>query len=154
MKLGIRSKLQREMIGGRQRLAGLMIRLLGEQRLRRMPGRLEQIFLHQETDDRRLMWRCAIAAVIMLVSAYPDVIFRGASLSIVNFLNITFEPAPVKVQILPERRGANLTTVTPMQAAVPSSLSQARSSSSVRSGVVSHCTGIHIQGQGCMESRR
>lgn len=67
--------------------------------------RLEEIFLHQEVDRRRLIRRCAIAALLLVVAVYADVIFRGASVSAVNYLNVTVEPIRHRVQLYPERPG-------------------------------------------------
>lgn len=63
------------------------------------------MFLRQDVDRRRLTKRCAGAALLLVVAVYADVIFGGASVSAVNFLNITVEPRPHQVQIYPERKG-------------------------------------------------
>lgn len=79
--------------------------MLAPQRFASLKLRLEEIFLHHEVDDRQTIKRCAIAALLLLIAVYPDVIFRGASVSAANFVNVTVEPRPERVQIYPERRG-------------------------------------------------
>jgi hypothetical protein len=66
---------------------------------------LQQILLVPAVDTRRVVVRCALAALILLVAAYPDVIFRRASVSLANYMNVTIQPAREKVQIFPERDG-------------------------------------------------
>src|SRR5689334_18317052 len=66
---------------------------------------LEDWLLNQEVDRRRLILRCALAALLLIVSVYADVIFLGASVSHANLHNLTAEPAPTRVQLFPERPG-------------------------------------------------
>lgn len=61
--------------------------------------------LNQEVDRRQLVRRCAIAALLLIVTVYADVIFLGASVSHANLHNLTAEPAAARVQMLPERPG-------------------------------------------------
>ncbi len=49
--------------------------------------------------------RCALAALLLVAGAFPDVIFFDASVSLVNWVNITIEPRASKVQVFPERNG-------------------------------------------------
>ena len=69
---------------------------------------LEDWLLNQEVDRRRLVRRCAFAALLLVASVYPDVIFYGASVSSANLHNVTAEPAPKRVQLFPERPGRRL----------------------------------------------
>lgn len=66
---------------------------------------IEDWLLHQEVDRRRLVRRCAFAALLLVVSAYADVIFFRASVSLANLVNVTAEPVTHPVQIVPERPG-------------------------------------------------
>lgn len=66
---------------------------------------LEDWLLNQEVDRRRLIRRCAVAAFLLVVSVYADVIFLGASVSHANLHNVTAEPLPTRVQLFPERPG-------------------------------------------------
>src|SRR5262245_8106200 len=66
---------------------------------------LEDLLLNQEVDRRRLIRRCAVAALLLVVSVYTDVIFFGASVSHANLHNLTAEPVPTRVQLFPERPG-------------------------------------------------
>lgn len=79
--------------------------MLDRRRLGPLRDRLEEVFLHQEVDRRRLTRRCAVAALLLVVAVYADVIFRGASVSAANYLNITVEPFRDRVQLYPERAG-------------------------------------------------
>src|SRR6185503_20701998 len=58
-------------------------------RLGRFRDRLDEFFFRQDVDQPRLIRRCAIAALLLITIVYADVIFLGASVSAVNFLNIT-----------------------------------------------------------------
>lgn len=53
----------------------------------------------------RALRRCALAALLVVASVFPDVIFLGASLSLANFVNVTVEPLPSKVRLIRERSG-------------------------------------------------
>lgn len=66
---------------------------------------LEDWLLNQEVDRRRLIRRCALAAFLLVVSVYADVIFLGASVSNANLHNLTAGPVAAPVQLLPERPG-------------------------------------------------
>lgn len=66
---------------------------------------LEDWLLNQEADRRRLVRRCALAALLLVVSVYADVIFYGASVSGANVHNVTAEPVPKPVELFPERPG-------------------------------------------------
>lgn len=79
--------------------------MLDRRRYGPLRDRLEELFLHQEVDRRRLIRRCAIAALLLVVAVYADVIFRGASVSAANYLNVTVEPFRDRVQLYPERPG-------------------------------------------------
>ena len=79
--------------------------MLDRRRYGPLRDRLEEVFLHQEVDRRRLIRRCAIAALLLVVAVYADVIFRGASVSAANYLNVTVEPFRDRVQLYPERPG-------------------------------------------------
>ena len=79
--------------------------MLDQRRLGPWRDRLEEVFLHQEPDRRRLIRRCAVAALLLVVAVYADVIFRGASVSGANYLNVTVEPFRNRVQLYPERTG-------------------------------------------------
>jgi len=79
--------------------------MLNRRRFGLLRDRLAEVLLHQEVDRRRLTRRCGVAALLLVVAVYADVIFGGASVSAVNFLNITVEPRPHRVQIYPERPG-------------------------------------------------
>lgn len=83
----------------------ILLDMLSWRRLGSLRDRLEEIFLHQEPDRRRLIRRCAVAALLLVVAVYADVIFRGASVSAVNYLNVTVEPIRDRVQLYPERPG-------------------------------------------------
>jgi hypothetical protein len=79
--------------------------MLDRRRYGPLRDRLEEVFLHQEVDRRRLIRRCAVAALLLVVAVYADVIFRGASVSAANYLNVTVEPFRDRVQLYPERSG-------------------------------------------------
>ena len=49
---------------------------------------------NQPLDTLRALRQCALTALLLVIGAFPDVIFFGASLSLVNSLNVTLEPAP------------------------------------------------------------
>jgi Bacterial membrane protein YfhO len=66
---------------------------------------LAERLLYQEVDRRRLIRRCALAALLLVVGVYADVIFCGASISVANIQNVTAEPAPNRVRLFPERPG-------------------------------------------------
>ena len=66
---------------------------------------LGERLLNQEVDRRRLVRRCALAALLLVMSVYADVIFFGASVSVANLHNVTAEPAPQRVRLFPERPG-------------------------------------------------
>ncbi|TYL91759.1 YfhO family protein [Bradyrhizobium rifense] len=67
------------------------------------------IFAKHESDgnDRRLLGRCALAAICLIVAAFPDVIFFKASLSNANIVNITYDQQK-KVRFLPERENRSI----------------------------------------------
>jgi hypothetical protein len=52
--------------------------------------------------------RCLIAALILTVSVYPDVIFSNASLSTANVLNVTLSQFGKRAPIFPEREGRDV----------------------------------------------
>ena len=79
--------------------------MLNQHRIGLLRDRLEKALLDQEVDRKRLIRRCAVAALLLVTTVYADVIFAGASVSAVNFLNITVEPRPHRVQVSPERPG-------------------------------------------------
>jgi hypothetical protein len=55
--------------------------------------------------DRALYWRCALAAFLLVLCVFPDVIFMRASLSNASLVNVTADDGHHKVQLFPERRG-------------------------------------------------
>jgi Bacterial membrane protein YfhO len=55
--------------------------------------------------DRRMLWRCALAAVLLILCVFPDVIFLRASLSNASLVNVTLDDGHKKVQLFPEREG-------------------------------------------------
>lgn len=65
---------------------------------------LEKLFIHQEPSWRSHVKRNALAALVLLISAFADVIFLGASLSLANLHNVTVEPRPERVQLFPDWR--------------------------------------------------
>src|SRR5262245_2744702 len=79
--------------------------MLNRRRLGSLRDRLAEILLQQEVERRRLIRRCAVAALLLIVAVYADVIFRGASVSAANYVNVTVEPFRHRVQLYPERPG-------------------------------------------------
>lgn len=65
---------------------------------------LERLFIHQEPNWRSHVKRNSIAALVLLISVFADVIFFNASLSLANLHNVTVEPRPEKVQLFPDLR--------------------------------------------------
>lgn len=55
--------------------------------------------------DRGLLWRCALLATWLMLCAFPDVIFLGASLSNASLVNVTADDGHRRVQLFPERKG-------------------------------------------------
>src|SRR6266404_429485 len=55
--------------------------------------------------NRRLLWRCALAAICLILCVYPDVIFLKASLSTASLVNVTVDDGHERVQLVPEREG-------------------------------------------------
>jgi hypothetical protein len=55
--------------------------------------------------DRGLLWRCALLAVLLILCAFPDVIFLRASLSAASIVNVTADDGHERVQLFPEREG-------------------------------------------------
>jgi Bacterial membrane protein YfhO len=64
-----------------------------------------KIFTKSRSDpnDPKLLGRCALAAIFLILSAFPDVIFLKASLSNTNLVNMTADDGQRKVQLFPER---------------------------------------------------
>src|SRR5713226_5566603 len=61
------------------------------------------IFGYQPT-DRMLLWRCAPAAICLILCVFPDVIFMRASLSNASLVNVTAD-AYKTIRLFPEREG-------------------------------------------------
>ena len=55
--------------------------------------------------DRMLLRRCALAALLLVLCVFPDVVFMHASLSNASLVNVTSDDGYRKVQLFPERRG-------------------------------------------------
>lgn len=67
------------------------------------------IFAEHRSDpnDRKLLGRCALAAICLILCAFPDVIFLKASLSNANVVNVTYDQQR-KVQLFPERENRSI----------------------------------------------
>jgi hypothetical protein len=55
--------------------------------------------------DLRMLGRCALAAICLILCVFPDVIFLKASLSSANIANVTVDDGHKRVQLFPEREG-------------------------------------------------
>jgi hypothetical protein len=64
-----------------------------------------RIFTKSRSDpgDPKLLGRCALAAILLILCAFPDVIFLKASLSNTNIVNMTADDGQRKVLLFPER---------------------------------------------------
>ena len=60
---------------------------------------------HTSSSTAHLVRRCALAALLIVASAFPDVILRGASLSLANWVNVTIEPLTSTVKFFPSSKG-------------------------------------------------
>lgn len=74
-------------------------------RLSPLRSRLKDLLFDQHAERKTLIRRCAIAAFLLLVTVYADVVFLRASVSSANAINLTIAPAPRRVQLYPERPG-------------------------------------------------
>ena len=60
---------------------------------------------HAAASTGRIVRRCALAALLIVASVFPDVILRGASLSLANWVNVTIEPLTRTVKFFPSSKG-------------------------------------------------
>jgi hypothetical protein len=68
-----------------------------------------KVFTKSKSDpnDLKLLGSCALAAICLILCAFPDVIFLKASLSNANIVNVTSD-GQQKVQLFPERKKRNV----------------------------------------------
>ena len=80
--------------------------LLSRHRLRLFVGRVADFLLSRDGATRRQIYvRCAVAALLLVVSVYPDVIFARASLSAANLVNAVQGTPGNRVSIFPALPG-------------------------------------------------